>query len=261
VARGAPAALGLRAGPADGRRALACPSPTHRAPAMHTRPARLALAAALALLAAPAAARAQFATIEARAGAAPVVGGYRDALGTGQLIGVGASVRVTPTLSVRADADAVPGWTGAAHAGPLQLPARASRRSSPPGARAPAARPCSSPRRSTAASRSSASAAPRRDARNEFRPPVSAGLGSSPSSPARSASSPAPSAGATLLSDDAAAGRCRARRRRTLVVVPVVAGVRIQVLGSPGRGTGEEGARRMPSRSACPPLCELRGED
>lgn len=67
---------------------------------------RPTLLAAIALAAAPAAAHAQFATLEARAGVVPVVGEQGDGLGTGQTLGVGASMRFTPTLSVRVDADA-----------------------------------------------------------------------------------------------------------------------------------------------------------
>ena len=60
----------------------------------------------------PAAARAQFATLEARAGVVPTVGRYASTLGTGQTIGVGASLRFTPTLAVRLDADALTGFDG-----------------------------------------------------------------------------------------------------------------------------------------------------
>ena len=69
---------------------------------------------ALLVVAAPALARAQFATLEARAGVAPTVGRYAGALGTGQTIGVGASLRFTPTLAVRLDADAQTGYDGGA---------------------------------------------------------------------------------------------------------------------------------------------------
>lgn len=68
----------------------------------------LAGAGALALAGtlAPAAARAQFVTVEVRAGVVPTVGKYADAVGVGQTIGVGLSSRFAPTLSVRLDADA-----------------------------------------------------------------------------------------------------------------------------------------------------------
>ena len=77
---------------------------------MPTRFSRLALTLAALAAAAPAAAHAQFATLEARAGMVPTVGEYADALGVGQTLGVGASMRFTPTLSVRLDADAATGF-------------------------------------------------------------------------------------------------------------------------------------------------------
>lgn len=70
------------------------------------RQRRLLVLGLLAVAASPVAARAQFATLEARAGVVPVAGSYADALRNGQTIGVGASMRFTPTLSVRLDADA-----------------------------------------------------------------------------------------------------------------------------------------------------------
>ena len=78
------------------------------------RPRLFLVAGAVALAAAPAAARAQFATLEARAGVVPAVGRYAAALGTGQTIGVGASLRFTPTLAVRLDAEANTGVDGGA---------------------------------------------------------------------------------------------------------------------------------------------------
>jgi hypothetical protein len=78
---------------------------------MRSRPSQPSLLlGALVLAAAPGAAHAQFATLEARAGVVRAVGKYADALGTGQTLGVGASMRFTPTLSVRLDADASTGF-------------------------------------------------------------------------------------------------------------------------------------------------------
>ena len=74
------------------------------------RPRLLPGALTLVALLAPAAARAQFVTVEARAGAVRAVGEYADALGSGQTIGVGISSRFTPTLSLRLDADANTGF-------------------------------------------------------------------------------------------------------------------------------------------------------
>ena len=70
----------------------------------------VAILAALAV--APAAAHAQFVTVEARAGVVTGAGKYADALEVGQTLGVGLSTRYTPSLSLRLDADAATGFFG-----------------------------------------------------------------------------------------------------------------------------------------------------
>ena len=201
---------------------------------MPTRFSRLApILGAVALAATPAAARAQFATLEARAGMVPTVGEYADAVGVGQTLGVGASMRFTPTLSVRLDADAGSGFLDAA--GDLSiysymlgletqlLPARGLRRTPlqlaatlSGGATQTRYRP---PFEGEAGAR-----------QNDFHPAVAAGLRLIAELSPNLGLFGGASATATLLGDEdgGAAGTNPLAGGGTLVTVPIVAGVRFR---------------------------------
>ena len=74
-------------------------------PPLSSPPVLAVAALTFATAVAPAVARAQFVTVEVRAGVVRPVGEYVN-LGLGQTIGVGLASRFAPTLSVRLDADA-----------------------------------------------------------------------------------------------------------------------------------------------------------
>jgi len=181
----------------------------------------------LATVLAPAVARGQFVTVEARAGVVSAVGKYADAVGVGQTIGVGLSSRFAPTLSVRLDADANSQLDGEGGFGSLDVytyslgletqlvPARARRYS---------------PVQLTATL--SGGASQLRDASgNEWRPMVGAGLRLTGNVSRSFGVFGGASVAATLLgggegSPDAAAGS-PVNGGGTLLTVPLVAGVRI----------------------------------
>ncbi len=205
---------------------------------MPIRSARLFLTlGAFVLAAAPDAARAQFATLEARAGVVPAVGTYGDALGTGQTIGVGASVRFTPTLAVRLDADAHTGFDGGRASPDLysymvgletQLaPARGLRR-------APLQLSATLSGGVTQLRYGAYDGAPgvRVAAENELRPAVAAGLRLTAELTRTLGVFAGASATATLLgsgsADVAAARNSPLADGGTLVTVPIVAGLRVR---------------------------------
>lgn len=194
---------------------------------------------ALAVAATPGAAAAQFATVEARAGVVPTAGEYADALGTGQTLGVGASMRVTPTLSVRLDADAGSGFlddaagdlsiytymlgletqllpTRGLRRAPLQLSATLSGGATQTRYRPPAA--------------GTAGAAGARQ--NDLHPAVAVGLRLTAELSRTLGIFGGATATATLLGDEdggaASAARTPLAGGGTLVTVPIVAGVRFR---------------------------------
>lgn len=67
---------------------------------------------------APATAGAQLLTLETRAGMSPVVRKYGSALGSGYSFGVGAGLRVGPTLVMRLDGDVSSGYGGTGSTSP-----------------------------------------------------------------------------------------------------------------------------------------------
>ena len=188
------------------------------------RPRLFPLGALLLVAAVAAAAHAQLATIEARAGVVPAVGRYADALGTGQTLGVGASLRFTPTLAVRLDAEANSGFDGGAASPDLytyligletQLAPARGLRAAPLQLTASLSGGATQLRYGSAAG-----------AADVFRPSVGAGLRLTAELTRTFGLFGGASAVATLLDDASPVGG--ALGGQTLVTVPIVAGLRVR---------------------------------